>query len=181
MKGRRSNARLAEFGETVHSLIPRTKDMPGKFEERWEDGIWLGCDVRSGEHYIGTENGVFRPATTRRKPLHSRWSPDRIAAMQGSPKEPIPGSAAHRAPAYSRRYRLDANQDEQFVRQQKPDEVPVRDFKIYKEDALKHGATEGCPGCRQSSQEEFTSGITRTNAASAYKTSYCRREKVATE
>ena len=33
MKGRRPNGKLAEFGELVHFLIPKTKDMLGKFED----------------------------------------------------------------------------------------------------------------------------------------------------
>ena len=53
MKGRRTNGKLAEFGELVHFFIPKTKDMPGKIADRWSEGIWLGCDVRSGEHLIG--------------------------------------------------------------------------------------------------------------------------------
>ena len=28
------HGKLAEFGQLVHVLIPKTKDMPGKFEDR---------------------------------------------------------------------------------------------------------------------------------------------------
>ena len=86
MKGRRSNARLAEFGEVVHSMIPNTKLTPGKFEDLWDEGLWLGFDMRSGEHLIGTIVGVFRVATVRRKPVDVKWSANRVAEMQGSPK-----------------------------------------------------------------------------------------------
>ena len=56
-KGQRPNGKLAELAELVHFFIPKTKDMPGKFEDRWSEGLWLGCDVRSGEHLIGMDSG----------------------------------------------------------------------------------------------------------------------------
>ena len=49
-----SNARLAEFGEVIHFKIPNTKLTPGTFEDLWDKGLWLGFDMRSGEHLIGT-------------------------------------------------------------------------------------------------------------------------------
>ena len=53
MKGRRPNGKLAESGELVYFLIPKTKVMPRKFEDRWSEGLWLGCDVRSGgSHFV---------------------------------------------------------------------------------------------------------------------------------
>ena len=87
MKGRRSNAKMAEFGEIVHFKIPKTNSMPGKFEDVCGDGVWLGCDMRSGEHLVGMKNGVFRASTIRRKPMDSRWSRDRVKEMRGSPSK----------------------------------------------------------------------------------------------
>ena len=49
MKGRRSNAKLVEFGEVVHFKIPKTNLMPGKFEDQWDEGLWVGFDMRSCE------------------------------------------------------------------------------------------------------------------------------------
>ena len=54
MKGRRSNGKLAEFGEVMHFKIPHTKLTPGTIEDLWDEGIWLGVDLRSGENFIGT-------------------------------------------------------------------------------------------------------------------------------
>ena len=81
LKGQRSNGQLAEFGELEHFLIPKTKDMLGKIEDRWSEGIWLGCDVRSGKHLIGMTDGVFRVSTVRSKTSDTRWSPDRVASF----------------------------------------------------------------------------------------------------
>ena len=59
MKGRRSNGKLAEFGEVMHLKIPHTKITPGKHEDLWDEGIWLGVDLRSGENFIGTHVGIL--------------------------------------------------------------------------------------------------------------------------
>ena len=74
IKGRRSNAQLKEFGESVWFRIPETKQMPGKFEARWEEGIYLGFVIRTGEDLVSTEQGVFRVSTVRRRPVDGRWS-----------------------------------------------------------------------------------------------------------
>ena len=131
LKGRRSNGALAEFGETVHFLIPKTRDMPGKFEDRWSEGVWLGCDVRSGEHLVGMSSGVFRVKTVRRKPKDERWSPDNLEAMRGTPKQPVPNQASARAPAFQRRYD-ESRGDQRFVPQDESSSRGIRSWKIYK-------------------------------------------------
>ena len=108
MKGRRSNAQLAEFGEVVHFKIPKTQLTPGKFEDVWADGVWLGFSMRSAEHFIGTDVGVFKVSTVKSKKEDERWSSDRIASMQGCPKQPVPGQASRRSPAYSRKFDVGA-------------------------------------------------------------------------
>ena len=149
MKGRKSNGKLAEFGELVHFMIPRTKDMPGKFEDRWSEGIWLGCDVRSGEHLIGMDSGVFRVSTIRAKTLDTRWSADRIASMTGTSGQPAPGQRCNRSPAFTRKYGQAPRQHAEFVPQE-PIPVTVRSWKIYKSDIENEniGPTPGCPGCK---------------------------------
>ena len=63
IKGRMSNAKLVAFGEAVLFRVPHTKTKPGKFEEFWEHGVYLGFVVRSGESLIGTPDGVFKVST----------------------------------------------------------------------------------------------------------------------
>ena len=148
MKGRRSNGKLPEFGEIVHFMIPKTKDMPGKFEDRWSEGVWLGCDMRSGEDLVGMPSGVFRVSTVRRKPMDSRWSPELISSMRGSPTQPVPGQAYNRTPAFSRKFGNQERRDGLYAPQD-PDVIPgVRDWKIYKKDIEMHGPPDGCAGCR---------------------------------
>ena len=76
IKGRRSNVKLVAFGETVLFHIPTTRDMPGKFEERWEQGVYVGFVIRSGENLVATSEGVFKVSAIRRRPLEERWSKD---------------------------------------------------------------------------------------------------------
>ena len=146
MKGRKSNAKLAEFGEVVHFRIPKTPLMPKKFEDLWNEGVWLGFDMRTGEYMVGTAVGVFRVATVKRKPINERWSSDRISSLRGSPKQPVPNQASQRAPAYSKKYEAPMTKDIFVPQSEQP--VGVKNWKIYKEDILKYGPTEGCPGCR---------------------------------
>ena len=70
----------------MYCKIPKTNLKPGKFEDRWDEGVWLGFDMRTGEYMIGTKVGVFRVATVRRKPIDARWSATKISEMSGSPK-----------------------------------------------------------------------------------------------
>ena len=72
MKGRRTNSQVAEFGEIVMFKIPKTKFNPGKFEDQWDAGVYLGFDMRSTESLIGTPVGVFRVTDIRRRALHER-------------------------------------------------------------------------------------------------------------
>ena len=56
IKGRRANSQLKELGEAVWFRIPETKSMPGKFEPKWEEGIYVGFVIRTGEDLILTPN-----------------------------------------------------------------------------------------------------------------------------
>ena len=92
MKGRRSNAKLVPFGETVLFKIPKTQYKIGSFEDRWERGIWVGFVMRSGEHLIATEKGVFKVTTVLRRVADKRWSADLVIKIGGSPpRTPLPG------------------------------------------------------------------------------------------
>ena len=73
--------------------------------------------MRSAEHFIGTNVGVFRVATVRRKPEDARWSAARVNEMQGCPKQPMPRQANRRSPAYSRKFEIKPTGDKQFVPQ----------------------------------------------------------------
>jgi hypothetical protein len=66
VKGKLFSKHLVEFGETVWYLKPKSK-MSGKYDSRWSTGIWLGIREESGEVIIGTDEGVIKCRTIRRK------------------------------------------------------------------------------------------------------------------
>ena len=64
---------VGEFGEVVHFRLPNAT-APGGYIDRYEDGLWLGYDLGSGENIIGTGRGVFRTGSVRRRPPDEMWS-----------------------------------------------------------------------------------------------------------
>ena len=63
-------------------------------ERQCKVGIWHVVGIRntSGEIYIGTEKGVIKVRTTRRKgTTEERWHLECMESMQGIPWEPVPG------------------------------------------------------------------------------------------
>ena len=109
MKGRRSNAKLVPFGESVLFKIPKTANRVGEFEDRWETGAWLGFVMRSGEHLVGTDKGVFKVSAIMRRLSDKRWSRDLIDNLVGAPEEPVPGSGTRRLQAHAKKFQDDAS------------------------------------------------------------------------
>ena len=148
MKGRRSSAKLVPFGETVLFKIPKTAKRVGAFEDRWETGIWVGFVMRSGEHLVATDTGVFKVSTVMRRAADRRWSADLVKSMRGTPECPVPGSASRRIPAFAKKHQSDAADRAVYLPAPEVSEPDVRPAQIHKSDVSAHGETEKCPGCR---------------------------------
>ena len=58
---------------------------------RWDDGIFLGIREESNELIVGTDKGVIKVATYRRRPEEDRWKIEELEAVRGLPWEPVPG------------------------------------------------------------------------------------------
>ena len=147
MKGRRSNAKMVPFGEAVLFKIPKTQYKVGSFEDRWEQGIWTGFVMRTGEHLVATEKGVFRVATVLRRSSDKRWSAELLNKITGSPQDPVPGSNQKRIPAFAKKFENEKAEQAVFIPVTQ-EEQEVRSAYIYKTDVDKHGPTPKCPGCR---------------------------------
>ena len=65
---------MIPFGEAVLFKLPKVPRMPGDFNDRFEIGVWVGCTVRSGEHLIATQGGVFKASSVLRRAEDKRWS-----------------------------------------------------------------------------------------------------------
>lgn len=147
--GRDSIIPVAEFGEAVHFRPPKVaqSQMPGKLDDKFTTGIWVGQNMRDGMHIVGTPNGFFRVGDVVREPPDRRWSAELAAAVRGTPKEPEPGAQQGPVPTYTRH---DAP-----ARTVKPTYAPPivseyepRRFKILRAYIDEYGPTPGCAGCR---------------------------------
>ncbi len=147
MKGRKMNAKLLPLGEVVLFKIPKTQNPPGDFENRWERGVWVGFIIRTGEHLVATERGVFRVSTVMRRMADKRWSAELLKQIGGSPEDPVPGSKNRRIPAYAKKYAVGGPERAVYVPHRDPEAEP-RVAYIYKKDVEEHGPTPRCPGCK---------------------------------
>ncbi len=142
---------MVPFAEVVLLKIPKTQHRVGDFEDRWHRGVWVGFVMRSGEHLVATDKGVFRVSTVMRRPPGRRWSAELIKKIAGSPKDPVPGSTLRRIPAFAKKNESEDMKEPNFM--PPPETEPdVRAAYIYKSDVDKHGATPGCPGCKAAAQ-----------------------------
>ena len=112
MKGHKTHSKITEFGEIILFKIPKTKFNPGKFEDRWDTGVYVGFDIRSMETLVATPAGVFKVLDFKRRPLQERWSAGIIGGIAGSPKQPVPGQSYERAPAFSKKFATDRARNE---------------------------------------------------------------------
>ena len=91
LKGRNFRKEIAEMGECVWYLIPKSKGKD-KLRSRWASGIFLGIRDESTEAFIGTSGGVIKVRTMRRKgSREERWNIVQINEMKGTPWQPQPG------------------------------------------------------------------------------------------
>ena len=102
LKGRRVNTEMLMFGEVVLFKLPKVPSMPGDFQDRFEMGVWLGCLVRSGEHIVGTKNGVYTVGHVTPRSEDKKWSRELVMELKGTPKEPVPGSGTAKMRAFSK-------------------------------------------------------------------------------
>ena len=91
-RGKHEIRRMAEFGESVYYLPEFWPD--GKIrqmEPKFFSGVWLGASPRTDEALIGTDKGLVRASTVKRKPIES-------AFRRGTQREDHPrryGEARH--------------------------------------------------------------------------------------
>ena len=167
MKGFKGIMPVGEFGEGVLFRQPKATEVLGKYEDRWQEGSYLGFDMRSGEYIVGTDSGVFRSGAVRRRPADERWSKETLDKIKGDPED-----ALRRPPTYAKKDSGDAQGKivpPVYVNFDPP-EAQTRNFRIGKDDVHEHGATPGCAGCR--------AVINRTDTRNHSKTCRERFEKI---
>ena len=139
---------ICEFGEVVH-FRPHDVLKQGGYNDRFEDGVWLGFNARSGENLVGTEKGVYRTGSMRRKAPDAQWSRELLDKIVGTPETPVSGGADGRPPTYAQTEAPKKREVAQpvFVPNSEPP-VKVRALYVQKKDVLEHGPTPRCMGCR---------------------------------
>ena len=147
MKGRRSNTKILPFGEVILFKIPKTKKRIGSFEDRWEEGCWIGVVPRSGEHLVAAATGVYKVSTIKRRPADKRWSGELIRGIVGSPDEPVPGSGSRRLQAYAKKVTEAASGPVAYAPAPEVEEPEVRAAKVTQKNVEEHGGSDRCPGC----------------------------------
>jgi len=143
LRGRKFNTELVQFGECVWYLKLKSKGHH-KWEERWEDGVWLGVSDESGEAIIGTDVGVVKARTVRRKgSQEERWDAQQHENMRGVPWATIPGTT-------QRRIQTDVNTPDMPLpniterKHPETEQVVRRRIRITKDDLENWGLPPGC-------------------------------------
>jgi len=148
LKGKKAKVSGLEFAECLWFKVKEKKDGIGKLAIRWKDGVYLGVRAASGEVIVGTEEGVFRTRTVKRKPKEERWLQENVGRVVGVPWKTSKDDEGD-GPAREGVIKIDAKvmgeAEEEGVRTSPP--LIPRSFTITRGDLVEHGFSEGCPGC----------------------------------
>jgi hypothetical protein len=90
LKGKHAKTNGLEFGEGLFFKMRAKREGIGKLASVWEDGIYLGVRAVSGEVIVGTETGVWRTRTVKRKPIETRWHQENTLKVGGVPWKTSP-------------------------------------------------------------------------------------------
>ena len=134
------------FAEKILFMIPGVT----RVEPRWEDGIFLGVPDRSDELYVGTERGMHKVRTVRRREATERVDLTFLNSVSARPWD---------GPKKVRDVRvvlLDVSSPAAVAEAEAIGNG--RRLYISKADLMRHGLTEGCLGCRCLAEEKRAQG-----------------------
>ena len=165
--GRKSKRGVAYVGECVWALNPGSKGKTG-MSSRWSDGIWIGMKEDTGEHLIGTKEGVIKARTIRRKgSREERWNRARLAEIRGLPWNPMKRDLEEERKEVMMDMpgQEEPVQEEPLVENRKePGAIERRSFQIKVSDIRRSGATPGCAGCKCTPQGKVEGDLTLRSA-----------------
>ena len=89
LHGRRDNTPILEFGEKI-LYMPAKPARGGKWEPRFNPGVFVGMLNSSSEAVVVTEEGmaIKTRSANRRIPESERWDADRILGIRAVPWSP---------------------------------------------------------------------------------------------
>ncbi len=143
--GRASTMPLQPFGEKVlFKPLKRNGEHKNSLQPRFRFAFYLGSRSRSGEHFVGTLEGVVRCRDVRRLTEDQRWDLEGLKAVKGTPWAPVNGVSTLEVPTHIVTEKVVRAEDEGEFRL----DVNIKRMMIRKSDVIKYGETPGCPGCR---------------------------------
>ena len=83
--GKPYSGSLGRFAEVVHFR------KVGKFPKAvpaWEEGLWLGRDTESNQHFVATPHGVFKTRSLRRRPPSEQTHKALLESLKATPWDP---------------------------------------------------------------------------------------------
>ena len=120
----------------------------GSFEDRWEEGVWLGRTIRDGMALVGTSAGVYKVGTFKRQPDGEQWSLDLVRSVAGSPQQPDPNTESRRITTFAKK-KMEGRQEDKVKFQPPVYATPMpRAPRLSKKDVDRYKPTPGCPACR---------------------------------
>lgn len=149
VKGKAAKALGVEFGEKLMWKTKQKHTME-KINPRWEYGVFVGVQPRTGEVWVATKDGLKKARSVKRIPKEDRWSTDSIDWVKHVPWN---------------RYKGDENADGEIPEEKIAEDIASRgsdgrptvivktrgigprELQIRKEDAENHGYTRGRAGC----------------------------------
>ena len=139
-KGRKFARALPHFAENILFMIPGVTKGVARVEPRWEDGIFLGVSDRSDELYVGTDGGMHKVRTVRRREATERVNLTFLNSVSAKPWD---------GPKKVRDVRIVLLDVSSLAAMAEAEAIGKgRRLYISKSDLMKHGLTEGCLVCR---------------------------------
>lgn len=154
-RGREWKVSLPPFGETVEFL-----KRGHKFEQRWQQGIFLGVKDQTTEKIVGNASGVFTVQSIRRKSGEDRYNTELMLSITGVPWDPQ-ASRDDSSQAQAQAPAIIAGDQQPLAPDvaEAPSKKAVRRLYITKRDLEKYGFTAGCPACDASRMNKRSSGV----------------------
>ena len=147
LHGREVKDRIARCGEKVMWFVPAKQR--AKLDQRWRYGFFIGRSINSDQNFVATLSGdVVRARAIIRVVPSVRWDADAISQLHVTPTREQTDFQDLIEQSHQPHLR------EQDARAEDDAELRRR-LKIYDQDVLDHGFTEGCPRCAQLKHRQF--------------------------
>ena len=142
-----SSKEFVEFGERVLAKVTRCHTSTRK-----QAATWVDVAKKSNEHIVVRDGGgpAIRCRSVKRRPFASRWSAEKAAEIEASPRKPCPERSKRGSVEAEKEIRIATSGVAEGMPQpmtQEPQKPKRREFKITRKLLEKHGYHSDCLGC----------------------------------